>query len=107
MSELDLFFGSKKARRAGGSSSSYKKPAGRPKIKPEDGCTVVDGWNGDKHVYTMFGAPKECCVKCGKEHARITEWRNGILDGSIKNEGHPYVVSGFWSLAEYKVFMKR
>jgi len=85
--------------------SDYKKPAGRPKIPLEDGCTVKDGWTGLKHCYTMFGAPKESCVKCGKEHASITKWRQDITKGDYEN--HPYVKAGYWSLGEYKKAMSR
>ena len=104
---VDEFFGSKKGGRARGKSSKYVKPPGRPKIKTEPGCTVYDEWNKDKHVYTMFGAPKESCVKCGCEHRMITEWRLNMLKNPDQNVGHPYVLAGFWSLAEYKKFMKR
>ena len=79
---------------------------GRPKIPLEEGCTVEDGWSGSKHCYTMFGKPQEKCVKCGREHARITEWRKAMIKGKGWTD-HPYVESGYWSNAEYKKYMKR
>lgn len=92
-----------------GSLSGLKsgKPKGSPRPEPKDGCPVHDGWSKNRHVYTMFGKPMECCVKCGKENPMITEWRAGIASGLIENKGHPYVVAGYWSLDEYKKAMKK
>lgn len=78
----------------------------RPLPKQEAGCTVHDEFNKDRHVYTMYGKPYECCIKCGMENRMVTEWRQNV---AINGEslGHPYVVSGIWSLNEYKNAMKR
>jgi hypothetical protein len=96
-----------KRGKKGKKASLYKskKPAGRPKVPCIEGCTVIDGWNKDKHVYQMFGAPQERCVKCGKENPMITRWRARIIENGY--EGHPYVENGYWSEVEYKKYMKR
>jgi hypothetical protein len=110
-----MAFADRKARKAGkrtskkssGFAGKTRKLAGRPKIPNEDGCTVEDGWSGDKHCYKMFGKPQETCVKCGKEHELITRWRKNIAEGNSDSWMHPFVEKGYWSFAEYKKAMKR
>ena len=91
----------------GGFGRFEKKKGGSPKPEKVDGCAVEDSWSGKKHVYTIFGKPMECCVKCGLENKLVTEWRAGIANGESENFGHPYVVRGYWSLDEYKKAMKQ
>ena len=76
----------------------------RPKraLPPADG----DCPNGGQHMYQMYGAPNEMCVKCGKQHSMIKEWRVNLLkDSSVWD--HPYVLAGIWSPMEYKRYMKK
>lgn len=91
---------------SGTRSLKMKDGPKRPLPKQLDGCLVRDEFNKDRHVYTMYGFPYECCIKCGQENPMITAWRKNVADGK-PNAGHPYVVSGIWSLNEYKKAMKK
>lgn len=91
---------------ANGAPMDYKK------VPPQEpGCRIHDEFNKDRHVYSQFGKPQERCIKCGKEHSMITMWRNKImenLEADIKTfESHPFVKYGFWSMAEYRKYLKK
>ena len=74
----------------------------RPLPKSDGDCP-----KGGKHVYQMYGVPYEVCVKCGKQHSTIIEWRQNLLADNFDGVGwaHPYVESGIWSTPEYKRYM--
>ena len=91
--------------RKSGGLKKYKKPAGRPKIKQLDGCTVFDEWSKNRHVYTQGNKILETCKKCGKEHPDVKAWRKRIAEGEY--ESHPFVKAGVWSFREYQNAMKR
>lgn len=83
-----------------------KKNGGAQGKRPKRALPVSDGDcpKGGKHMYQMYGAPYEVCVKCGKQHDSIIDWRNAVIVDS-RVWDHPYTLAGIWSPMEYKRYM--
>jgi len=71
----------------------------------------------DDHVcvYTLFGKPRERCVKCNRENPEITIWRQLVLAAmtipNCKVPSHPYLLPDSndevrLTLREYKKAMR-
>lgn len=83
-----------------------KKNGGAQGKRPKRALPVSDGDcpKGGQHMYQMYGAPYEVCVKCGKQHDSIIAWRKEVVKDS-RVWDHPYILAGIWSPLEYKRYM--
>lgn len=62
-----------------------------------------------KHNFSHFGNPVESCVICGQPHPYLVEWRKLVaqaLEEGKQAPQHPYLTWGFWTLREYKKYMR-
>ena len=93
------FTNSKSARKSSSKSASSVSKRNSPLPESDGECP-----RGGNHSYQMYGRPYECCVKCGKQHSTIIEWRRNLIeDGGTVS--HPYLMKGIWSDLQYRKYM--